>query len=257
MTVLSGKPTFGAGRAFMTGNYTNPTPARALVPQSQSIDFKRKVESLFGEKQFAAAVGAGEMEVTGKVEYGKTNARIYSDILFGASSTTGSYLEADKEAATIPGTSTYVVTVANATNFIYDLGVTNATTGAIMTCVAAGSEVAGTSYSVATSGANKGKYTFAAGDANGNVLISYVWQQSAVGESIVMANQLQGLTGNFQAVHTLPWGTEQDMFVFFNCIASSGSLSAKKSGFGTSSLDYMAAVNGNDQLGVATFAEAA
>jgi hypothetical protein len=30
------------------------------VPQSQSIDFKRKTESLFGERQLAVAVGAGE-----------------------------------------------------------------------------------------------------------------------------------------------------------------------------------------------------
>jgi hypothetical protein len=58
MTVLNGKPTFGAGRAFLTGNYQSH-PARAFVPQSQSIDFKRKTESLFGERQLVA-VGAGE-----------------------------------------------------------------------------------------------------------------------------------------------------------------------------------------------------
>lgn len=256
-TPLSGKPTFGAGRAFMTANVTNPTPARAFVPQSQSVDFKRKVESLFGEKQLAVAVGAGEMEVTGKVEYGKTNARVFADIIFGAGGTTGSYLEADKETGTVPGSSTYVVTVANATNYLYDLGVINATTGVVMSCVAAGSEVVGTSYSVATSGANKGKYTFASGDANANVLISYVYSSSSVGETIVLSNQLQGLTGSFQAVHVLPWGATQDMFVFYNCLASSSGISAKKSGFGMTSLDYTAAVNANDQLGVATFAEAA
>ena len=140
-TPLSGKPTFGAGRAFMIGNYAHPTPARALVPQSQSIDFKRKTESLFGEKQLAVAVGAGEMEITGKVEFGKVNPRIFADIMFGDGSTTGSYLEADKEAGTVPGTSTYVVTVANSANFLFDLGVVNADTGVIMSCVAAASEV--------------------------------------------------------------------------------------------------------------------
>lgn len=255
-TALSGKPTFGAGRAFMIGNYANPTPVRALVPQNQSIDFKRKVESLFGEKQLAVEVGAGEMEVSGKVEFGKTNARLFSDILFGAGSTTGSYLEADGEAGTVPAASTYVVTVANAANFLFDLGVVNAATGAIYSVVAAGSEVAGASYSVG-SGANKGKYTFASGDANANVKISYAYSQSSAGETIVLANQSQGKTGNFQAVHVLPWGAEQDMFVFYNCIASSSGISAKKSGFGSSTLDYTVAVNSNDQLGVATFAEAA
>lgn len=255
-TPLSGKPTFGAGRAFMIGNYANPTPVRALVPQNQSIDFKRKVESLFGEKQLAVEVGAGEMEVSGKVEFAKTNARMFADILFGDGSTTGSYLEADGESGTVPAASTYIVTALNAANFLFDLGVVNTATGAIYSCVAAGSEVSGQSYSLG-SGANKGKYTFAAGDANANVKISYAYTVSSVGETIILANQMQGKTGAFQAVHVLPWGTTQDMFVFYNCIASSSGISAKKSGFGGTTLDYTAAVNANDQLGVATFAEAA
>lgn len=256
-TPLAGKPTFGAGRAFAIGNYTNPTPARALVPQSQSIDFKRKIESLFGEKQLAVAVGAGEMEITGKVEFSKINARMYADIMFGDSSAVGSYAEADAEAATIPGTTPYTVTVANAANYQFDLGVVNATTGVIMTCVASGSEVAGVSYSVVTTGANKGKYTFASGDANGNVKISYAYSNSTAGETVALTNQLQGLTGNFQAVHVLPWGTEQDMFVFTNCLASSSGISLKKSGFASFSLEYQAACDNTGSVGTATFAEAA
>ena len=251
-TPLAGKPTFGAGRVFVTGNYANPTPARLPVPQSQSIDLKRKVESLFGEKQLAEAVAAGEMEVTAKVEYAKSVARVVADLMFGDGSTTGSYQQANKEAATVPASSTYVVTVANATNFLFDLGVVNATTGVIMSCVAAGSEMAGLSYSVATSGANKGKYTFAVGDASANVLISYGWNLSTAGETISLANQDQGPSTNFQATHVLPWGTEQDMFVFYNCIASASAISAKKSGFGTTSLDYTAAVNNNGVLGTAS-----
>jgi hypothetical protein len=256
-TPLSGKPTFGAGRAFMTANVVNPTPARLPVPQSQSIDFKRKIDSLFGEKQLAVAVGAGEMEVTGKVEYGKTNARVIADLVFGDGSSPGSYLEADGETGTVPAATAFTITVANATNFLFDLGVRNADTGVIMSCVAAGSEVLGVSYSVAATGANKGKYTFAAGDANANVKISYAYSNSPAGETVILANQTQGLTGSFQAVHVLPWGAEQDMYVFYNCLASSSGISAKKSGFGSSTIDYSAAVNANDQLGVATFAEAA
>jgi hypothetical protein len=256
-TPLSGKPTFGAGRVIAVPNVTNPTPARALVPQSQSIDFKRKVESLFGEKQLAVAVGGGEMEVTGKVEFGKTNARIFADILFGVGSSTGSYLQADKEAGTVPGSSTYVITVANATNYLFDLGVINADTGVIYTRVASGSEVSGASYSVATSGVNKGKYTFAAGDANANILLSYAYSSSTIGETLSLTNQNQGLIGSFQAVHVLPWGTQQDMVVFNNCIAASSGLSAKKSGFGSTMLDYHASVDAYDKLGTMTFAEAA
>lgn len=256
-TPLSGKPTFGAGRAFMTANVANPTPARALVPQSQSIDFKRKTESMFGDGQLAAAVGAGEMDVSGKVEYGKVNARVFADMIFGDGSTTGSYLEADKEAGTVPAAATYLITVANSAAFLFDLGVVDADTGVIMSCVAAGSEVAGASYSVATSGANKGKYTFAVGDASANMRISYAYSNPMAGETVVLANQQQGKTGSFKAVHVLPWGNEQDMFVFNNCIAGSSGISLKKSGFASHTLDYIAAVDANDQLGVATFAQAA
>lgn len=254
---LNGKPTFGAGRVFARSIVTNPTPVRALVPQSQSIDFKRKVETLFGERQIAVAVGAGEMEVTGKVEFGKTNARVFADIMLGIASSTGSYLQADKEAGTVPDSSTYVVTSANATNYQFDLGVINVATGAIYTRVASGSEVAGSSYSVVESGANKGKYTFAAGDANANVLISYVYSSSSIGVTLPVTNQQQGLTGLFQAVHVLPWGAQQDMIVFNNCLASGAGISAKKSGFGSTMLDYHASADSNDVLGTMTFAEAA
>lgn len=257
MPTLSGKPTFGAGRVFAKLNTTNPTPVRSLVPQSQSIDFKRKVESLFGERQLAVAVGAGEMEITGKVEFGKTNARLFSDIMMGVSQSTGSNLQADKEAGTVPGSSTYVITVANSSTFGFDLGVINASTGAIYTRVASGSEVAGTSYSVVESGINKGKYTFASGDANANVLISYVYSSASIGSTISITNQMQGVVGLFQAVHVLPWGTQQDMVVFNNCLAASTGISAKKSGFGMTSFDYHASVDTNDVLGTMTFAEAA
>jgi hypothetical protein len=256
-TPLSGKPTFGAGRVFAIGAYANPTPIRAPVPQSQSIDFKRKTESLFGEKQLAVAIGAGEMEVSGKVEFGKISARIFADLLFADAGAAGSYAEADGELVTVPAASVYTVAVANAANFLFDLGVVNVTTGVIYTCVAAGSEMSGVSYSVATSGANKGKYTFATGDANANMKVSYAYSVTATGETIGLANQTQGLIGGFQAVHVLPWGNEQDMFVMNNCIANSAGISLKKSGFANNTLDYMASTDAYGNLGTATFAEAA
>ena len=250
-TPLNGKPTFGAGRAFLLANVANPTPVRAMVPQSQSIDFKRKTESLFGEKQLAVAVGAGEMEITGKVEFGKVNPRLFADILFGDGSSTGQYLEADGEAGTVPGSSTYTVTVTNSATFLFDLGVVNVATGAIMSCVPSG-PVAGKSYSVSA-----GVYTFASGDANANVKISYAYSAASSGETITLTNQSQGLTGNFKAVHVLPWGTEQDMFVFNNCMASGGGISMKKSGFAMNTIDYTAGADASDNVGTATFAEAA
>jgi hypothetical protein len=249
---FGGKPTFGAGRVFATLNVVNPTPARALVPQSQGFDFKRKTESLVGENQFPVAVGAGDMEVTGKVEYGETQARVFADIMFGDAGVTGSYIEADGEAGTVAASSPYKITVANSADWIQDLGVINVATGAIYARVAASSEVEGKSYSVAA-----GVYTFAAGDTGVNMKISYLYTDSTDGETVVMTNQMQGLIGNFKAVHVLPWGTQQDIFVFNSCIASANSVSLKKSGFASQSLDYMAFTDSTDSLGTATFAVAA
>lgn len=248
---LNGKPTFGAGRVFMTGNYATPTPARALVPQSQDIDFKRKTEALFGENQFPVFVGAGEMNVTGKVDYSASNARILADMLFGVTGTAGSYLEADKELGAV-GATPYHITVVNSATWIEDLGVIAADTGVVMTRVAPGAEVQDVSYSVAA-----GVYTFAALDTAENFLISYVYSQTPAGETLTMTNQLQGLTGNFQAVHVLPWGATQDMFVFYECIASDQSFKMKQSGFATQSFAYEAFTNDLDVLGVATFSQAA
>jgi hypothetical protein len=255
MTALSGKPTFGAGRVFATLNVTTPTPARAFVPQSQSLDFKRKVESLFGDRQLPVAVGAGTMDVSGKVEMGKTSARILSDIMFGATASIGSsYLEADGEAGMVPTASSYVVTVQNATNFLGDLGVVNVASGVPYGRVTAGAETAGLSYSLG-SGANKGKYTFAAGDTGLAMSISYYYANTSSGETVPISNATQGLIGNFQAVHVLPWGLEQDMFVLNSCVASSSGFSTKNSGFGMTTMEYMASVDGSGNLGTATFAE--
>ena len=248
---LAGVPTFGSGRMFAIANLANPTPARALVAQSQTIDLKRKVESLFGENQLAAEIGAGEMEVTGKVEYGKFNPRMFADIMLGVGSSTGSYAEADGEAGTVAGTGPYIITVINSATWLTDLGVIDVATGNRMTRVASG-PVAAKSYTVTA-----GVYTFATGDSGSNKLISYSYTSSTVGETVTATNQLQGLTGSFQAVHVMPWGTEQSMVVFNKCLAAGASIANKKSGFGSQSLDFTAGCDTTGTLGTFSFAEAA
>ena len=252
-TPMNGKPTFGVGRAFLIPNVANPTPTRLLVPQSQSIDIKSKVEELFGENIFAEAIAKGETSVTGKAEYAKSVASVLANIISGNGSSTGNYAEADKEAGTVAATTPYTYSAVNAATFLFDLGARNVATGVPYACVASGSEVAGKSYSVAA-----GVYKFAAGDEGVNIQVSYAYSSATAGVSVSLTNQAQGPSTSFQAVHVFPWGAEQDMVVLNNCIASSASLlSAKKSGFGNSTIDYSAAVNSNGVLGTVTFAEAA
>lgn len=247
---VNGKKIFGAGRFFGINNVSNPTPARFGVMQDQTITFKRSAKSLFGENQLAADVCGAELEVTGKVTMGTNNARILSDLIFGNAGTTGQVLEADKESGTVPGSSTYTVTVANSANWTTDLGVRNVTSGKPMTRVASGPTTG--QYSVAA-----GVYTFAAADANVPVQISYLWSSSASGETVALTNQAMGKVGNFTAVMVFPWGTEQDVLTLNNCISTDHEIASKGGDYGKPTLGFMAACDTNDTLGNFTFSQAA
>jgi hypothetical protein len=245
--------TFGAGRFFGINNVSAPTPMRSITTQDQSVDFKRSTKSLFGEKQFAAEIAAGEMQVTGKVTMGGLNARMFADLLFGDGSTTGQILQADRESGTIPAATTYTVTVANSANFTTDLGVvyaTGANAGKPLVCVSA-APAAG-QYSVAA-----GVYTFAAADAGANVKLSYLYTQATSGETIAMTNQDQGPTGNFTSVMAMLYGTNQNILTLNNSIATDGGIATKGSDFAKPTFGFECATDSNDQLGTFSFAQAA
>jgi hypothetical protein len=246
---VNGKPTFGPGRFFGINGVSNPTPARTYVQQDMSIDFKQATKELYGEKKFAVAVAAGEMSVTGKVTMGAPNVRMLTEYLFNTSSSAGQIVEADKEAGTVPGSSTYTVTVANSANWTTDLGVMKAD-GTVMTRVASG-PTAG-QYSVAA-----GVYTFAAADANANVLISYLWANSAQGAKTTLSNSLQGPAGAFTGVMAFLYGSQQDVLTLNNCIAQDQSFSTKQGDFDKPSFGFMCAVDSSDNLGTFSFQDAA
>lgn len=249
MPSLNGKQTFGAGRFYGVNNVTNPTPTRAYVPQDMSIDFKQATKELWGEKKFSVAVAAGEMSISGKVTMGAANARMLGDLLFNASSATGQILDADKEAGTVPGVSTYTVTVVNSATWTTDLGVSK-TDGTVFTRVASGP--AAGQYSVAA-----GVYTFAAADANANVLISYLYTVPSVGEKLTLANSLMGPAGNFTAVMAFLYASQQDVLTLNNAIATDASIATKQGDFAKPSFGFMASTDANDNLGTFSFAQAA
>lgn len=251
--VLSGKKIFGQGRFFGVSNVTNPTPARFGLVQDQTITFKRETKSIFGEKQLAADVSSGSLEVTGKVTYGQSNPRISADLMFGVSGTSSQVLEADNELGTAVSS---VVTVANSSTWTQDLGVTNAVTGARYVRVAS-SPVAGVSYTVAA-----GAYTFASGDSTVQVKISYLYTASNQGESLTLSNQPMGRIGGFTAVMVFPWTNpyevvEQDVLVLNSCIGSDNEISTKLGDYAKPTFGFTAGVDANDNLGTFSFPEAA
>lgn len=247
---VTGKKIFSPGRFFGINNVSNPTPARAYVPQDMSIDFKQGTKELFGEKKFSVAVAAGEMSITGKVTMGAQNCRILGDLLFNVSGVVGTIAQTDKEAAAIPGTP-FSVTVANGATWTTDLGVMDAATGKVYTRVA--SAPATGQYSVGAGGV----YTFAAADTGNNVLISYLYTIAASGEKLTLANQFQGPTGSFTAVMVFPYGSDQDVLTLNNAIPQDHGVATKLGDFAKPTFGFMASTDSADVLGTYAFSQAA
>jgi|SRR5579871_1077577 len=258
-TALNGKKIFGPGRHWLISNTTNPTPARPYLVQDQSLTFKREVKSIMGEKQLAADVSSGAMTVTGKVTFGATNARIFSDQLFTDAASISAYVaEADNEVGTI---ASHIITAVNSAFWTRDLGVRNTTNGVRYACVANGSEVAGVSYSVAS-----GVYTFASGETGTTFAISYLYTPAssltAQSGTITVANQIQGKVGASTAVMIFPWVNqaqvvETDILTLNLVLVSDHELSTKGSDYGKPTLSFEAACDANDNLGTFAFAESA
>lgn len=244
---MNGNKIFGAGRPFALPNVTNPTPIRFSVPQDMSLDFKRTTKSLFGENMFAEAVAGGEMAVTGKVTFGEINGDLFANI-FQSSLVAGTTAEADKESGTVAAATPYVIDVANKTTWTVDLGVIDAN-GNRLTRVAAGSEAAGVSYSVAA-----GVYTFASGDAGIAYKISYLYTDAAAGHTLTLNNTVQGPTDSFTAVMAYLYGTSQNIITLNNCVTSDAALATKQGDFGKPTYGFEAAVNDNGVLGTMAFA---
>ena len=107
----------------------NPTAVKFGVLQKAEIKFAGQNKQLFGQYQFPQDVARGPIKVTGKA----TSAQIFSsyfDLFFGegVTSATG-LLVAVGEAASVPGSGPYTVTVTHSGTFTQDLGVISAATG--------------------------------------------------------------------------------------------------------------------------------
>ena len=251
MATNQGQKIFAAGRFFGIANGSNPTPTVFAIPQDQSIGFKRSVKSLFGENQLPADISSGTMEVTGKVSMGTLNARMFADLLFGLTGVAGQTLEVDGEVGVVPGSSTYIITTAHAAAWTTDLGVFNTDSGARYTRVAS-APVAGKSYSVAA-----GVYTFAAGDANANMKISYLYTTNATGETITLTNQQMGNIGSFTAVMQFNWASEQSVLTLNKCLGTDTEIATKLDDYGKPTFGFQAGCDTNDTLGTFSFSELA
>ncbi len=190
---------FGAGALW--GNRTDVTgsgigPDQFGILQDVQIDWDWTTKELWGQFQFPVDIARGQGKITGKAKFARIFGAIYGDLFFGQTPASGQLTIAENEAATVPATTPYTVTVANAANYVDDLGVlyaAGASAGNRFTRVTTPSAAGQYSVNLAS-----GIYTFAAADAGASLSLSYLYNSTA-GKKLVLTNQLMGYTPTFKA----------------------------------------------------------
>src|SRR6266852_201270 len=181
---------FGAGALW--GNRTDVTgsgigPEQFGILQDVRIDFDWTTKELWGQFQFPVDIARGQGKIAGKAKFARIFGAIYGDLFFGQTPATGQLTIAENEAATVPATTPYTVTVANAANYVDDLGVfyaAGASAGNRFSRVTTASAAGQYSVNLAT-----GIYTFAAADAGASLLVSYLYN-ATTGKKLVLTNKL-------------------------------------------------------------------
>ena len=188
---------FGAGALW--GERTDTTgsgigPRQFGVLQDIQIDFDWTHKELYGQYQFPVAVARGQGKITGKAKFARILGLLYSDIFFGQGAATGQFAVSQYEAATVPASTPFTVTVANATAYNDDLGVYYAATGKAFNRVTTPASAGQYSVNFAT-----GVYTFSAADAGAALLASYTYNITTSGQKVTLGNPLMGATPIFKA----------------------------------------------------------
>lgn len=234
---------FGVGA--LIGTLPNGTPEEFGTLQEYSLTFDVTTKPLFGSKKFAVATATSQIKVTGKAKFAQFRAKQFNAIFFNVAGTTGQKLVAYEEAGTVPGSSTYTITVTNSAAFSTDLGVKYAATGKPLTKVASGP--AAGQYSVSA-----GVYTFASADASTAMLLSYIYTQNSTGINSVITNQLSGVQPNFRLDNYAVNGadnTKQFSSTLKRCIATKLMLGMKNDDWMIPDFEFEATVGADDILG--------
>lgn len=224
---------FGAGVLVATGlvdasgnviSTTTPSPFGIL--QNVQIDFSFQNKPLFGENQFAVAIGRGEGTVSGKATAANIYAALFNNVFFGQSLVNDSAFFAtvkDSTGTLIPATPFQItVTPPSSGTWNSDQGVTDST-GRIMQCVASGP--AAGQYSVAA-----GVYTFSSADHSAalTVFINYRYTATVTGSRAgTIANLPMGYAPSVQIDLSVSYAGKLFAWRFPNTISPKMSIQFK------------------------------
>jgi hypothetical protein len=249
--------TFGVGNMYVTqltdasGNsVANPTPYPLMVLQEGSIDISADIKQLWGQNQFAVAVGRGKAKVDVKVKPARIFAGLWNAIFFGQGNTAGLIANfTDTSAGTAIPTTPFQITIAPPSSGVYaaDMGVIDAGTGLPFTRVAAAP--ATTQYSVNTA---TGVYTFASADnvSAKSVQINYQYTTStaATGTKQSVLNVAMGYAPFFKADLTVVYAGKIVTFSMPRCVASKFNFAMKNEDFAVPEFDFSAMDDGTGNV---------
>lgn len=254
---------FGSGalwveRTDATGSGIGPVQVGVL--QDCTVNYDATVKELRGQLLFPDDIAIGERKITATAKHGRLFGAIFSDVVFGVTASTGALTCAQGESGTVPAAPTYTITVANAANFVLDLGVFMLTPGGSST-IGAGvafkrvtTPSASGQYSVNQS---TGVYTFAAADASAVVKINYAYNLTT-GLKSTITNDFQGVTPTFkttfytkrtgQNVNAMTWTLNA-------CVCSKLTLPSRMGDYEISQLDFSAFADNSGNVGTISTTE--
>lgn len=248
---------FGIGALWGTrSDVAGVGPDQFAILQENMIDFNFELKELYSQLQFPVDIARGKGKITGKAKMARVFGALYADMFFGTTVSTGETNVSENEAATIPATTPWQVTVAQAATFVADLGVylsTGNATGARFTQVTTPSATLQYSVNAAT-----GVYTFYTADANKGVQISYVYTD-VNGKTLQLTNNFMGYTptfiGTFYQQRSTQGAAGQLTLRLNECVSSHLNFPSRIDDYGIPEFDFMAFANQANSIGTMSMSE--
>ena len=225
---------FGAGQLLFRAQ--GATPIRVATLQGIDVDISASTKELMGSRQFAEATQRTGIKISGKVQMGRWDGRIVSELLLGAKEadvSAGTVVVVDNEPGTVP-VGGGEITVTKGATFDMDMGVRDVATAGFYRRVSAAPAAGEYAVDDAT-----GDYTFAAADAGKKVQISYAYIDLAKGSTTTISNQEMGESPTFELV-TYDSGLFMQLYA---CTFSKLSLSRKNEDFVIPNMEWSAAAD--------------
>jgi hypothetical protein len=240
---------FGPGLLFLTRtDVANSTPINIGSANEFNVDFAGNIKELFGSNQLPIDAARGTIKVTGKAKAATISGLAWNAAFFGNNFSTGGFKWNVGEAASVPASTPWTVTVTNAANFDKDLGVVFDATGIPLVKVA--SAPATGQYSVSAVGV----YTFASADANKAVLITYT-STVTTGQTLTISNQLIGSAPIFQLDYYTSRNNKAFVARYNSVQCNKLSFAAKLEDFIMPELEFSMFVDASNTLGKLVFPE--